>query len=719
MIQQTISYREPDSGVVWARRESDSGDEDRSRLLDLLDERLRFESLLARLSATFIHLPADRVDSQIERGLQQIVEFLGIERSGVAQFSESGRRLTATHDYAVPGYPRTPSANLVDVFPWYAAKVREGNVLRFDRLPDDMPAEAVAERQYCVRVGMQSQLTIPFRVGDEILGGIGFASFHRQRDWPDELVQSLQLLADIFANAQARKRADVALRESEGRFRRMTDTAPVMVWMSGPDKRCSYFNKPWLDFTGRPLHCELGDGWCQGVHAEDLKRCLNTYVSAFDARHEFRIEYRLRRFDGEYRWILDSGVPRFGSDGAFEGYVGSCIDITDRKRAEEALRESEARLRFLLESTHAIPWVAEARSWRLTYVGPQASNLLGYPMDAWYGENFWLDHVHPDDRAAALAFRLEHSHREGDYELDYRMLAADGRTVWIHDIVNVVAENGVAKWLRGFTIDVTARRRAEEESRVLREQLIHVGRVSTMGVLAASIAHEVNQPLCAIVSNAQAIQRMLGTGGFELHELLEALQDIAEDSKRASAVVAGVRGFLRKDPAQRSPVDVNALIREVAALMRGEMAKRGVAVTLDLAKNLPAVLGDRVQIQQVVLNLVANGADAMDHVAVEKRVLVLRSTTDTRGAVTVSVRDAGSGIDPWNLDRVFDAFFTTKTGGIGMGLAICKSIVEAHGGRIGAGCDQAGGTTFRVTLPAAPLPPPPGIGERAESRLPG
>jgi PAS domain S-box-containing protein len=445
--------------------------------------------------------------------------------------------------------------------------------MRFSRLPEELPAEAVNEREYCLQSGLRSQLTVPFKVGASILGGIGFGSF-RRHDWSDELVQSLQLVGEVFANAM------------------------------------------------------------------------------------------------------------------------------ERKRAELVLRESEARLRHLLESTRAVPWVADAESWLMTYVGRQAVNLLGYPLEDWYEGQFWADHIHPEDREEAVAFCLDHIGRATDFEFEYRMLAADGRTVWVHDIVHVVAENGAPRTLQGFLIDVTARRRAEEETRTLRDQLVRVGRVTLMGELAASIAHEVNQPLCAVVSNAQAVQRMLAAGTFDPAEVREALQDITGDGQRASAVIARIRRSLQQGPPERSPLDVNDLVREVFVLIRREMARRGAAVRLELSKRLPLVLGDRVQLQQVVLNLIGNGADALDHVAPDRRQPVIISTADGPSGVTVGVKDFGAGIDPADVNRVFDTFFTTKPGGMGMGLAICKSIIQAHGGRIWARPNEGPGATIALVLPA-------------------
>jgi C4-dicarboxylate-specific signal transduction histidine kinase len=241
---------------------------------------------------------------------------------------------------------------------------------------------------------------------------------------------------------------------------------------------------------------------------------------------------------------------------------------------------------------------------------------------------------------------------------------------------------------------------AEEESRSLREQLARVGRISMMGELSASIAHEVNQPLCAIVSNAQTAQRMLAGEGYDVEELLEALRDISEDAQRANSVISRIHGLLQNEPVQRVVLDMNELIREMTALLGTAMGRRGVTVRLELGENIPSVQGDRVQLQQVILNLMTNAADAMEGNPEGFHFLGLRSLLDGRGNVTVEVQDSGIGLDPWNGDRIFEPFFTTKRGGTGMGLTICKSIVEAHGGKIAAFSNDGGGATIQFTLPA-------------------
>jgi C4-dicarboxylate-specific signal transduction histidine kinase len=245
-----------------------------------------------------------------------------------------------------------------------------------------------------------------------------------------------------------------------------------------------------------------------------------------------------------------------------------------------------------------------------------------------------------------------------------------------------------------------SRRRSEMEGQRLRQDLAHVGRVSTMGELTASLAHELNQPLTGILSNAQAAQRILGSDGADLAEIREILGDIVADDKRAGEVIHRLRGFLKKSNLELSALDIGELVSQVARLVSSDAIIRNVAIRLDLAPGLPPVCGDRVQLQQVILNLLMNGLDAMREPGDSERALVLRTFSTDPGQVVVAVEDSGVGIDEADLDHVFHAFYTTKPEGLGMGLAIARSIVEAHGGQLNARNNPTGGATFSFTLPA-------------------
>jgi C4-dicarboxylate-specific signal transduction histidine kinase len=260
--------------------------------------------------------------------------------------------------------------------------------------------------------------------------------------------------------------------------------------------------------------------------------------------------------------------------------------------------------------------------------------------------------------------------------------------------------------------DALAHHRTEEESTFLYEQLAHVGRLTAMGKVTASIAHEVNQPLCAIVSNAQAAARLLTRTPIDVGEIGGALNDIIDAANRASAVISRMRGFLQRKPSQRARVDVNDVIHQVLSLLRVEMSSRRVRLAVNLAESLPPILADAVQLQQVMVNLLINGAEAMDDLTPELRELDVQSFVDGDGSIVVGVMDRGRGLDPTAIPRLFGPFFTTKPGGLGMGLAICKSIVEAHGGTISAQPRVGTGTTMQFSLPVPKDLPAPSTGGR-------
>lgn len=384
----------------------------------------------------------------------------------------------------------------------------------------------------------------------------------------------LQLVATLI---EQRQRVERSLHESEERFRAMANTAPVLLWMSGPDKLCTFFNQGWLSFTGRTIEQEMGTGWAESVHPDDLNQCLEIYRSSFDARQPFEMEYRLRRHDGEYRWVFDAGAPRTAPNGEFLGYIGSCLDITDRKDAEESNR--------------------------------------------------------------ALA---------------------------------------------------------------------HVQRLAIIGELTAAIAHELKQPLSAIMSNADAAGTLLDTANPPLAEIREIVSDIRRADLRADQVLNHLRDFLRKREVLMQPLDLNDTIAEVLPLVLGDARKRQVQIRTEFASDLPHVFGNQTQLQQVLINLVVNGMDAMANTPEAKRRLVVRTSRPNGDArVEVAVTDHGSGIPSGSMQHLFQSFFTTRAEGMGLGLSIARSIVESHGGRIWADNNPEGGATFHFTVQTASNRPPP------------
>jgi PAS domain S-box-containing protein len=375
-------------------------------------------------------------------------------------------------------------------------------------------------------------------------------------------------------------------------------------------------------------------------------------------------------------------------------------EIAQRRCTEETLRASEARWRSMFDSS-AVGVALVDESQRFVAANGALQKMLGYTAE----ELCLLGPVeltHEDDRQATQHMIDEIlTNRRSGYDVEKRYRRKDGTVVWARvSTARPPAPDARMRGIPTFIEDITERRRAEDAMHEARDAFLRVARLSTMGELSASIAHEINQPLGAIVANGQACLRFLATPRADMQEVMEAVAEMISDGKRASEVLTRVRALGKNAAPERKPLDINDAIGEVLALTRQELRTYGVSVQTDLDHNLPIVRADRIQVQQVVLNLVMNAIEAMRETDDRPRTLSLKSGSGEYQDVIITVADNGSGLDAADADHIFDAFFTTRAEGMGMGLAICNSIVRAHGGRLAATAGAPHGAVFRFSLPA-------------------
>ena len=676
----------------------------RRRAQRALAERLRFETLLAELSAAFITLPARDVPGQIDKALGRIVDELRLDRAILAELDDQRPDvIEVTHSWTRSGVHAFLGPVIKSAFPWMGSRLLAGHVVVMGRL-DDIPAEAETDRSSLAALGTRSLVAVPLIIEGVVGGALAFSSIHEEREWPDELAQRVQLLAEIFANALARHKAASATRESEDRFRLLAETAPLMIWMSDPAGRRTYFNRRWLDLTGRDADEDLADGWIDSVNPDDRKAAHEAYQQAVAERRSFTIDYRLRRGDGEDRWILDHGVPRIDEDDAFVGYVGSVIDITALNTALQAVLESNALRSAIFGSLYgqvaAIDSdgviIAVNHSW--TRVAEESADpTRGLTVGANCLE-VWRAAAAAGDADALRAYEAVTAVLKGkkDNVFEYAC-RSEGRERWFEMTVEPFRrpEGGAVI----SYIDITRRRHAEEEARRQREELAHAQRVTTLGELSASLAHEINQPLAAIVTNAQAAIRLLERQGVAHTDVSEALTDMAADGRRASAIIQRLRALSRKEHAPQAGLDLNDLIDDVVSLLRHDFVRKQITILRAFDPSVPTVSGDPVQLQQVVLNLLVNASEAIALTDGGKREVAIATRYRSPGRVEIAVRDSGIGAKGSDLARMFERFVSTKPGGLGMGLAISRSIVEAHGGQIRANVNPDRGLTLLVELP--------------------
>jgi PAS domain S-box-containing protein len=372
-------------------------------------------------------------------------------------------------------------------------------------------------------------------------------------------------------------------------------------------------------------------------------------------------------------------------------------DITSRKQAEDALRRSEAYLAEAqrLSLTGSFGWKVSSGE---LFWSEESFRIFGYDQTTTPSVELVIQRTHPTDIARVRQL-IDRASRDGkDWELEHQLLLPDGSIKFVQVVARAVTDQSDRVEFVGAIMDVSAAKRAEQKLRRAQAELAHISRVTTLGELTASISHEVNQPLAAVVTNAEAALRWLGSEPPNPDKAREVLGDIVKDGMRASDIIHRIRAIIKKAPTRMARVDVNEAVRDVITLTRSELLRQGVSLQTQLATGLPLIEGDRIQLQQVILNLILNAAEAMSGIdgARETRISTVREASN---GVLVTVRDFGPGLDPQSLDRLFEAFYTTKPDGLGMGLAICRSIIEAHGGRLWATANEPRGAVFQFTLP--------------------
>jgi len=476
---------------------------------------------------------------------------------------------------------------------------------------------------------------------------------------------------------------------------------PVVAWTLKPDGTPDFVNQVWLEYSGQTLAfvCSYPEAWMTAVHPDDRETASRIFWEGVRSGQPFAIETRFRAQDGTYRWHLNRAVVLRDAEGTVLKFVGTSTDIDDRKRAEDELRRSEARYRVVVE-TASDAVVSIDESGTIILANPAMKRIFGHEPRELIGKPLTvlmpgaMRKLHEAGCKRYLEMGTKHLNWQGT---EVTALRADGEE-FPAEISFGEMTSGEQKVFTGFIRDISEKKRAEEELRNTQAELSRMMRVMTIGQLTASIAHEVSQPLSGIIMNASTCLRMLKSDPPNIDGAQETAQRTIRDGNRASEVITRLRTLFSKRQIDVEPLDLNEAAREVISLLSGELQRNNVILKQELCDPLPTVNGDRVQLQQVILNLLRNASDAMSNIADRPRQMVLR--TEQEGEhVRLSVQDSGVGFAREVADQMFESFYTTKSDGMGVGLSVSRSIIEANHGRLWATANDGPGATFAFSIP--------------------
>jgi PAS domain S-box-containing protein len=509
------------------------------------------------------------------------------------------------------------------------------------------------------------------------------------------------------ATSSASKEAEDRLRRSEAYLaeaQRLTHTATVaydateILYFSDEAFRLFGFDP----LQGLPSREAV---W-QRIHPDDAGTMNEKIEHALRERRGSQNEFRLKLPDGTVKHVDADILPVFSATGDLVEIIATAVDVTERKRAEDTLRRGEAWLAQAQRLSHTGTWVLDGTTRHFLYWSDESYRIWGLdPRQGLPSRDDMWGRIHPDDRERVWGEVQEALREKRDFLAEFRILLPDGTVKWLEaNTHHEFSPLGALLEVLCTNIDVTERKRAQDERERLRQleaDLAHINRLSMMGELAASLSHEILQPIATARNNARAGMRFLEMNPPNLNEVRDALGCVVRDADRAKDIVGRIRSQIKRAPPRKERFDLNEAINEVIVMVRSAIARNGVSVSARLMDGLVPVQGDRVQLQQVLVNLILNAVEAMSSVEGGTRELSITTGQSQTGGILVAVHDSGPGVDPVNLDRVFEPFYTTKTSGVGMGLAICQTIINGHGGRLWMSANEPRGAVFQFILPAA------------------
>ena len=492
------------------------------------------------------------------------------------------------------------------------------------------------------------------------------------------------------------------------RLRRIVDLTPALIHTARPDGYIDFLNQTWLDFLGQPIEKLLGWEWNSFIHPEDVEAFVQKWRESIATGERFEGTARVRRADGEYRWMLHHRVAMSDEHRGIIKWLGSSIDIEERKRAgskakraEERVRQSERELRTIVEAIPAFVGIALPDG-TADFISQSYADYTGVSIEQLQGSG-WMSVLHPDDRNNVRANWQAALATGTSVEQELRIRRADGAYRWFLGNTFPVRddEGNIIKWY-GVLFDIDCWKWAEDRLRDTRIKLSKASRMATVAELSASIAHELNQPLMSVFANAQAATRWLAANPPNLVETNASIGRILRDARAADETMQHIRALFKQESFDKTEASIPEIMDEAVRLVREDPGKREVPIERDFDENLASVSVDPIQIQQVFINLISNAIEAMEVCSPTSLVKVQAAVTD-QNEVLIQVIDNGPGVD--DPERIFEPFLTTKEKGMGIGLAISRSIVEAHDGRIWAENNPGGGATFCVVLPLSSLGP--------------